>query len=167
MGNLEITEDEFLHYVAQVDEDSIPIYKSYSQSKFTSVQTIQKIDREEHNVFGWASVGYRKDGSLVFDHQGDFLDNVHEIEKAAYDFAMNCRDTGTMHAGPGNKGTLIESFVTSPEKCRVMGIPQGSLPVGWWTGFHITDQDAWNGIKKGHYRSFSVQGIGKREEVYI
>ena len=43
-----------------------------------------------------------------------------------------------------------------------MGIPEGTVPVGWWIGFKITDDDAWNRVKSGHYKMFSIEGQANR-----
>ena len=41
---------------------------------------------------------------------------------------------------------MVESCVFTVEKQRAMGIPEGTLPVGWWIGFHISDDDAWERV---------------------
>lgn len=164
---LNITEEEFGFFAGLVGE-KIPdmrIKKSAGDFAFKTVHQIQKIYPERQNVFGWASVGYLPtlDQYVEYaDWQGDVLRRVEDIEDAAYDFALNSRDQGIDHIGKGGKGSLIESFVSTPEKWTAMGIPSGVLPIAWWTGFHISDPMAWNGVKKGQYRSFSVQGTGRR-----
>lgn len=141
-------------------EDS-PVAKA-NQRTFRTVHRIAKIAPAKQNVFGWASVGYLRDGSEYTDWQGDVIRAVEDMEDAAYDFTLNSRDAGTMHIGKGGKGSLIESFVSTPEKWKAMGIPAGVLPVAWWTGFHIGDQAAWDGVRKGIFKMFSVQGTGRR-----
>lgn len=138
------------------------VLKGQTGFNFRTVHRIQKYVPEKQNVFGWASIGYLPDGKEYTDWQGDVLDQIEDIESAAYDFTLNGRDQGTEHIGKGGKGTLIESFVSSPEKWSAMGIPQGILPIGWWTGFHINDAEAWHGVKTGIYKMFSVQGTGRR-----
>ena len=63
------------------------------------------------------------------------------------------------------KGKLVESCVLTAEKQKAMGIPEGTLPIGWWVGFKITDDDAWQRVKNGTYRMFSVEGKAVREPV--
>lgn len=141
------------------------IDKGRQDFSFRTVHRIQKIFPERQNVFGWASVGYLPDNGgyrEYVDWQGDILKNVDDIEDAAYDFTLNSRDQGTEHVGKGGKGSLIESFVSTPEKWAAMGIPAGVLPIAWWTGFHISDPEAWDGVKKGRFKDFSVQGTGRR-----
>lgn len=164
---LNISEEEFEFFAGLVGE-KIPdmrIRKSFGDFAFKTVHKIQKIAPERQNVFGWASVGYlpTRDQYVEYaDWQGDVLRRVEDIEDAAYDFTLNSRDQGIDHIGKGGKGSLIESFVSTPEKWKAMGIPGGVLPIAWWTGFHISDPVAWDGVRKGKYRMFSVQGTGRR-----
>jgi hypothetical protein len=46
-----------------------------------------------------------------------------------------------------------------------MGIPEGTLPIGWWVGFKITDDNAWERVKNGTYRMFSIEGRASREPI--
>ena len=46
-----------------------------------------------------------------------------------------------------------------------MGIPEGTLPVGWWIGFQVTDADVWEKVKDGTYSMFSIEGKAERVEV--
>ena len=46
-----------------------------------------------------------------------------------------------------------------------MGIPEGTLPVGWWIGFQVTDADVWEKVKDGTYSMFSIEGEAERVEV--
>jgi hypothetical protein len=166
---LTITDEEFWNFSESVGV-KIPsmegrVLKGRDDFSFRTVHRIQKFNVEKQNVFGWASVGYLPDNGRYreyTDWQGDVLKSVEDIEDAAYDFTLNGRDQGTEHIGKGGKGTLIESFVSTPEKWKAMGIPSGVLPIAWWTGFHIDDPMAWDGVKKGKYKMFSVQGTGRR-----
>lgn len=168
---LNITDEEFFEFANLVRTPDM-IAKSFTRTSknnyvFKTVHKIQKIAPERQNVFGWASVGYLPDNELgsykeYVDWQGDILRHVDDIENAAYDFTLHSRDQGTEHIGRGGKGSLIESFVSTPEKWDAMGIPHGVLPIAWWTGFHISDPVTWDGVKKGRYKMFSVQGKGGR-----
>jgi Putative phage serine protease XkdF len=168
--SLKITDEEFQFFstIVRVPDMVGRIEKTRSTYDFRTVHRIQKVNSERQNVFGWASVGYLPEKGMTGrykeyeDWQGDILKSVEDIEDAAYDFTLNSRDSGTEHIGKGGKGTLIESFVSTPEKWDAMGIPHGVLPVAWWTGFHISDPDAWGGVKSGRFKMFSVQGQGRR-----
>lgn len=165
--SLKITDSEFSFFVglSGIPDMQAGIEKGRRDYDFRTVHAIQKVNNERQNVFGWASVGYLPDNgryTLYEDWQGDVLKSIEDIEDAAYDFTLNARDSGTEHVGKGGKGTLIESFVSTPEKWDAMKIPHGVLPVAWWTGFHISDPMTWDGVKKGRYKMFSVQGRGRR-----
>ena len=127
--------------------------------------TIMKTDDDKRLVFGWASVSITVDGQQLEDHQKDIID-PEDLEEAAYEYVLNFRDTGEEHIQSlRKKGKLVESCVFTAEKQRAMGIPEGIIPVGWWIGFKIEDDDAWEKVKNGTYRMFSIEGKGTREPV--
>ena len=45
-----------------------------------------------------------------------------------------------------------------------MGIPEGTLPVGWWIGFQVTDADVWEKVKDGFFCLFFFVFLEEREE---
>jgi hypothetical protein len=130
--------------------------------------TFSKLDPYKRQVFGFAGV-VQKDGHAVTDRQGDVID-PEEMESAAYDFVLNSRVGGSMHKRdafdqPHHVSDLIESFAVTPEKLQALGIPAEiakSVPVGWWTGFKVWDDDAWQDVLDGKLTGFSIHGKGKR-----
>ena len=124
-----------------------------------------KIDEEDRNVFGWAYVARDKDGKVLIDKQGDFIDEPEELAKGAYNFVVDSRRGDSMHAKKGT-AVLIESIVFTPEKLEKMGIPTGTIPQNaWWTGFHVVDDQSWELVKKGTFAGFSMGGHGDQEKV--
>lgn len=127
--------------------------------------TIYKTDEDKRLVFGWASISYTVDGEQLEDRQQDMID-PEDLEEAVYEYVLNFRDTGEEHIPTmRKKGKLVESCVLTEEKQRAMGIPPGTLPIGWWIGFKIEDDDAWERVKNGTYRMFSIEGKANREPV--
>jgi 8-oxo-dGTP pyrophosphatase MutT (NUDIX family) len=127
--------------------------------------TIYKADEDKHLVFGWASVVLTVNGEELEDRQHDMID-PEDLEDAAYEYVLNFRDTGEEHLpGYRKKGKLVESVVLTKEKQKAMGIPDGILPVGWWIGFKIDDEDTWQRVKNGTYKMFSIEGKAQREPV--
>lgn len=124
---------------------------------------IVKMDEARNLVFGWANVSIRKDGETIEDLQGDMID-PEELEDAAYQFALHFGKTGVMHEG-GPVGTLVESFMVTPEKLAKMGLEHDALPLGLWVGFYIPDNAVFELVKSGHYSMFSIQGTAIREAV--
>ena len=123
---------------------------------------IYKTDEDQRLVFGWASVAITVDGETLEDRQHDMIE-PEDLEEAAYEYVLNFRDTGEEHLpGYRKKGRLVESCVFTPEKQRAMGIPAGTLPVAWWIGFKIDDEDTWQRVKNGTYRMFSIEGKAER-----
>ena len=117
---------------------------------------IMKSDDDKMLAFGWANVSMRVDGELIEDWQGDIIE-PEELEAAAYEYVRLYGDGGEMHER-GGVAVLIESVVFTEEKMQVMGIPAGTLPIGWWIGFKVTDEDVWKKVKDGTYPMFSIEG---------
>lgn len=124
---------------------------------------IQKSNDDKMLAFGWASVAIRTGGEQIEDLQGDIID-PEDLENAAYDFVQFYREGGEMHER-GGAAVLVESVVFTEEKQRAMGIPEGTLPVGWWIGFKVLDPDVWEKVKDGTYPMFSIEGTAERVEV--
>lgn len=124
---------------------------------------IMKSDDEKMLAFGWASVSMRIDGELIEDWQKDIVE-PEELEKAAYEYVLLYREGGEMHER-GGAAVLIESVVFTEEKMQAMGIPAGTLPVGWWIGFKVLDEEVWEKVKDGTYLMFSIEGEAERMEV--
>ena len=116
---------------------------------------VQKVDEDKRLVFGWANE--------VVDLQEDMID-PETLEAAAYKFAELYRDGGEMHERTGT-AVMVESVVLTEEKQAAMGLAAGTLPVGWWIGFRVTDDDVWEKVKSGEYSMFSIGGTAIREEV--
>lgn len=143
---------------------AVDLGKKDTRDDFQVTGDISKVDTDQRLVFGWASVGSLQNGEVVVDRQGDVLDDVDEIEKAAYKFVLHSRDGGEMHIRKG-VSTLVESFVSTPEKRKAMGLADDSLPNGWWVGFRVNDDNVWSLAKSGHYKMFSVHGKGVRKAI--
>lgn len=126
---------------------------------------ITKTNDEQQVVFGWASVSKDINGQLLQDWQGDIIE-PEDLEKAAFDFVLNFRDAGERH-NPNlrKKGKLVSSLVFTEEVQKALNIPTGTVPVGWFVGFHIDDPKTWQEVKKGKYLMFSIEGQGIREPI--
>jgi len=129
---------------------------------------ISKVDADKRQVFGWASI-VEMNGQPVVDLQGDYID-IDEIEKSAYDYVVKSRKGGNMHLRNGTEpvhvSDMIESFLVTPEKKEKMGLPE-SVPTGWWVGYQINDDEAWNLVKSGKRTGFSIHGRGQRTPTVI
>lgn len=139
------------------------IEKSNPDNVIKSRFRIMKSDDEKMLAFGWANVSMRVDRELIEDWQADIIE-PEELENAAYEYVLLYREGGEMHER-GGVAVLIESVVFTEEKMQAMGIPAGTLPVGWWIGFKITDKDVWEKVKNGTYQMFSIEGEAERVEV--
>lgn len=124
---------------------------------------ITKSDDDKMLAFGWANVSIKADGEIIEDYQEDIVE-PEELESAAYNFVELYREGGEMHER-GGAAVLIESVVFTDEKIRAIGITPGTLPVGWWIGFKVTDKDVWEKVKDGTYSMFSIEGEAERVEV--
>lgn len=141
--------------------------KKSDTTDFTMDVEFVKADNEKHQVFGWASI-VEMGGQPIVDRQGDWI-SPEEIEKAAYTYVVKSRAGGNQHkrteTGEVFKASdMIESFVITDEKVEKMGLPDDT-PRGWWVGYKISDEDAWEKVKDGRVTGFSIHGRGKRREV--
>ncbi len=134
-----------------------------SDNVFKGQFKIMKSDNEKMLAFGWASVSIRADGELIEDWQGDIIAPC-ELEEAAYEYVRLYGEGGEMHER-GGVAVLIESVVFTEDKMAAMGIPVGTLPVGWWIGFKVTDSGVWEKVKDGTYTMFSIEGEAERIEI--
>lgn len=124
---------------------------------------ITKANDDKMLAFGWANVSLTADGEVIEDWQNDIIE-PEELENAAYNFVELYREGGEMHER-GGTAVLIESVVFTEEKMKAIGIPEGTLPVGWWIGFKVLDEDVWEKVKSGEYPMFSIEGEAERVEV--
>lgn len=122
---------------------------------------ITKSAEDEQLVFGWANIAVDANGEYPLDWDGDITD-PKDLEKAAYNFVLKYRATGEQHQGEV-KGDLVESIMFTKEKQQALGIPEGTVPEGWWCGFHIPDKEVFAKIKSGEYEMFSVEGTAIRQ----
>lgn len=132
-----------------------------TEAKVSGRFTIQKSSDEKRLAFGWASISLDENGKQLQDLQQDMVD-PETLEEAAYRFVQLYREGGEMHER-GDCAVLVESVVFTKEKMAAMGIPEGTLPVGWWIGFYVTDDDVWAKVKSGEYPMFSIEGTAVRE----
>lgn len=133
-----------------------------------------KVDPEQQLVFGVANMAVTADGKPVEDLQGDVIPSA-ELEKAMYDYVVESRQGGTMHQEIGT-GTLVESFVATPEKLAALlkglgiEVVDGLADIGAfkgvaaWVGFHVEDEATWTAVKDGTLKAFSIGGECDREE---
>ena len=124
---------------------------------------IQKSDDDKMLAFGWANVAVTASGQQIEDYHEDMID-PEELEQAAYKFMELYREGGEQHER-GGVAVLIESMVFTKEKMKILNIPEGTLPEGWWIGFRVLDPDVWEKVKDGTYPMFSIEGEAIREEI--
>ena len=159
---------------AVVDSKQTKIRKGFNIEEVTTMNDtyeypnefqITKADDDKRLVFGWALVAKRSDGEQIIDHQGDIVE-MEDLEESAYEYVLNFRDSGEEHIGTlRKKARMVESVVFTEEKLQAMGIPLGTVPYGWWIGFYVDDDNAWELIKNGTYQMFSIEGKAIREPV--
>lgn len=142
---------------------------------------ISKYDDDQYLVFGWANVSVSKStsradgGEEFFDLQKDSIP-PDELEKGAYEFVLNFRETDEMHEGPCT-GHMVESMVFTPEKiAKLVTDPTSgkidqiaydamvkAIPPRWWVGFKL-DPASYHAVKSGKFKMFSVAGAAERLE---
>lgn len=142
-----IRHDEAL-YIEQPININVEIFKSNEFEKLVS---------------GWASIAKNADGSLPLDWHDDII-TAEVLEKAAINFMLEYRDSGEMHKGE-SKGTVVESIVFTKQKMEAIGIPEGTIPEGWFITVKIHDDEVFKKVVDGEYKMFSIQGKARRLKV--
>ena len=110
-------------------------------------------------VFGWANISLTADGTEVIDAHADSIPPA-DLEAACYDHVLNFHASGEMHQGEA-VGELVESCFFNKDKLEAMGLPENSLPTGWWVGYKLSPE-AFAKVLDGTYRAFSIQGKAER-----
>lgn len=118
---------------------------------------IAKTVPAKQQVFGWASVAALASGETVVDSHEHVIP-PDELESAVYEFNMFYRDLDEKHT-EAVQGTLIESFMVTPDKLEIMGLAKDALPTGWWVGFWIADPNLFQKVVNGEYSMFSIAGV--------
>ncbi|WP_300943671.1 XkdF-like putative serine protease domain-containing protein [uncultured Duncaniella sp.] len=118
-------------------------------------------DVDQRLVFGWANVALKEDGTPPEDCQGDIIP-PEELEAAAYNFVLSHGIANQEHMWGTECGWLVESMMFTKDKMTAMGIPEGTLPEGWFVGFYVPDPDVYEKVKSGEYNMFSIEGTGRR-----
>lgn len=116
---------------------------------------------EQQLVFGWANVTIQEDGTTPFDWQGDIID-TEVLESAAYNFVLQHGMANQEHQWGTECGWLVESMMFTKEKMTALGIPEGTIPEGWFVGFYIPDPVVYQKVKSGEYNMFSIEGRARR-----
>jgi hypothetical protein len=170
------TDYEYNRWESKWEPTTSSTAKSFSESEVKELNNadtelcsppfnITKADEDKRLVFGWALVSADKDGNKLIDRQGDMVE-PDDLEDGAYEYVLNFRDAGEEHIGTlRKKARMVESCVFTPEKMKAIGIPEGTIPVGWWIGFYVDDDTTWERIKSGKYKMFSIEGKAVREPI--
>lgn len=135
--------------------------KNNNQSNSPPFMLCKAVD-DKRLVFGWASVSININGEQLEDRQEDVI-APEMLEEAAYEYVLNFRDAGEEHIPTlRKKARLVESCVFTKEKQKALSIPENTIPEGWWIGFYVDDDSAWEKIKNGTYKMFSIEGTATR-----
>lgn len=137
--------------------DLNPLSNAMKSSKTAFCAEIQKMDFEKRLVYGFASV-IEKDGQTVVDYHGDTIEE-ETLLKAAHDFIVNHRAAKVMHNGV-QVGEFVESAFFSKDVQISLKMDLGF--VGWWVCLKVTDETAWQQIKSGELKMFSIGGTAIR-----
>ena len=167
---VEHKEAKFVELSELIEADNLflPFKASLSllQQKNLSVTATFKVAKSNDSeglVSGWANVAVNADGTIPLDWQDDVISPA-TLEKAAVNFMMEYRGSGVMHEGL-SKGVVVESIVFTKEKQAVIGIPDGTVPEGWFITVKILDPEVFEQVKNGTFKMFSIQGHAKRVEL--
>lgn len=113
-------------------------------------------------VGGWANVAARKNGTTVIDSHGDYT-TPEELQSAAYEHVYQWGISNIQHQMGTDCGVLVESIAFTAKKAKAMGLPEGSVPLGWWVAYRYSDPTVVQAILDGTLRSFSIEGVAEMD----
>ena len=109
--------------------------------------------------------------SWIVDHTGDLITNCCNEQVSAIRYLI--AEAESLNMSSAETARYIRPTIGLTERqaaanlkyynsIKEMGIPEGTLPVGWWIGFQVTDADVWEKVKDGTYSMFSIEGKAER-----
>lgn len=135
-----------------------------------------KSDDEKRIGYYWLSVVETKEGKLLQDSYGHVI-KESAMEDGSHFFMKHHRKVGFRHMDANGQrtgsdnvvkvGTVTASMPLTKELAAALGIPAGTLPVGWLVGVSFEDEDVWQAAKAGLLPEASLGGDGAMEEVDI
>ncbi len=95
----------------------------------------------------------------------NYLEELRSLVRGGWEIKKidGSRVADEMHEREATATKCVESIVFTPEKIEKLGLEPDALPIGWWIGFHVGDDEVWAGVKSGRYKMFSIRGTGTRE----
>lgn len=131
---------------------------------------VQFADEEKYMVYSAVLVPDRPIYRRNEDGDEFYIEFTKEsIEKMAQEYLMNYRQNEITldHETMANDITLVESWIKTDmykDKSVAIGLSE-DLPIGTWiAGLKVNQIDAWNRIKNGELRGFSVESMISLEE---
>ena len=131
---------------------------------------VQLADEEKYMVYSAVLVPDKPIFRRNDDGDEFYIEFTKEsIEKMAQEYLMNYRQNEITldHETMANDITLVESWIKTDmykDKSVAIGLSE-DLPIGTWiAGLKVNQIDAWNRIKNGELRGFSVESMISLEE---
>lgn len=131
---------------------------------------IQLADEEKYMVYSAVLVPDKPIYRRNEDGDEFYIEFTKEsIEKMAQEYLMNYRQNEITldHATMANDITLVESWIKTDmykDKSVAIGLSE-DLPIGTWiAGLKVNQIDAWNRIKTGELKGFSVESMISLED---
>jgi len=131
---------------------------------------IQLADEEKYMVYSAVLVPDKPIYRRNEDGDEFYIEFTKEsIEKMSQEYLMNYRQNEITldHSTMANDITLVESWIKTDmykDKSVAIGLSE-DLPIGTWiAGLKVNQIDAWNRIKNGELKGFSVESMISLEE---
>lgn len=131
---------------------------------------VQLADEEKYMVYSAVLVPDKPIFRRNEDGDEFYIEFTKEsIEKMSQEYLMNYRQNEITldHETMANDITLVESWIKTDmykDKSVAIGLSE-DLPIGTWiAGLKVNQIDAWNRIKNGELRGFSVESMISLEE---
>jgi hypothetical protein len=89
----------------------------------------------------------------IWDDDPEMTQTPGRAEKTVSSIRRDARESLVL---PGGENERQESDIIDPD---------GALPIAWWVGFKIEDDETWERVKNGTYQMFSIEGKATREPI--
>lgn len=131
-----------------------------------AIQVI-KAQAEQRFTYGLAYPALKADAARAADGMIDFAQPA-VIEAAAWSFMLKSRDVGLMHDDSlgGGHAQVVESHVWRGPRWTTKAADGSTVTIspGDWCIGVIWSPEAWEQVKKGTIRGYSMQGAARRSK---
>lgn len=128
---------------------------------------VVKAQAEKRYTYGLAYPALKADAARAADGAIDFA-SPEVVEAAAWSWMLKSRDVGLMHDDSlgGGHAQVVESHIWRGAPWTTKAADGGEVTIrpGDWCVGVVWSPEAWEQVKKGAIRGYSMQGVAQRSK---